>query len=510
MPKISLGVPETNESILRPAVFDVARNILKITGLPKDTPIRLPGSTGTVVMPGSQLTPGSENNSFTSSQKLTIEVSEEYSEDATLTTAVFNGDSQLIFLDPKLGVALKPVFTKSTVTLTVNYRSDSRSGAERWRNEIRSRTNMGRVENLHSINYHYPLPPEYLVILHEIHLKRETVAGYGETLKQWFDNCFTPRYTSILDQAGENPVLAIAESQLAIVGWFDFTAQPERGEKSEDGGAWNISFNYTFVFDKPTDVVMRYPMMIHNQLLPVRLRGREVPYRLESTIRSPSYAGLHYGMFAETYPGATFGLDGISVPEYDDWLPKAVPSFTNSVLRLMLKVNPLNLREVMDLTDMGDFSIKSTIAKYMKDNAVWLNTPGEAAILITLFKGDLAVRSGILKVDSNLKVTTTVDLSMREEYHLRVGIVTDLSTLSQRARDALRKDAAAFFDIVYTIDSSLNGKMPTPLSGDYITRKDFDQVLYEISDNGTGRGDWLEKRFLTVGSFIIQAHLGDK
>lgn len=506
MPKLVLGVPETQESVVRPVVFEVARNILKLTGLPDDTPIQIPGATGVVVMPGSQLTKTAENNSFGSGNKFQIEVTEEYPADRALCTSVLRYDNQPIFLDDRLGVELKPVYTRTQVTLSVSFRANSRNQAERWRNEIRTRTSMGRVEHLHEVKYHYPIPREYLVILHEIYKRREAKAPYGETLKQWFNDCFVNRMTAVVDQAGKNPTVSISEAQIGIIGWFDFESEPERGAKDDpENGAWMISFDYVFTFDKVTDVFMRYPMMIHNQLLPSKLRGKEVPSVPEHYNRAPSFTNLVIGSF-EQGPAQGYGMDGVSIPPYDDWLPIAVPRFTNSVLRVMLSVNEADLREIADLNDLGNYTIHPSIVRYMKANAQWLSIPGECAVLVTLFRKELALKSDAIVVDDTLKVRATADLSLRENYHLRLGLVVDLAKLSSRALQALRADPEAFFNILLTIDNQLKGSIPPLLGGTYLPKKEFDDLIYELSDNYVGRGDWQERRFLTVGNFLITTH----
>ena len=59
MPNISIPLPEVDKSITRPSVFSIVRQVMEITGIPKDTPVLYKGhSDGQAQQVRQQLCPG--------------------------------------------------------------------------------------------------------------------------------------------------------------------------------------------------------------------------------------------------------------------------------------------------------------------------------------------------------------------------------------------------------------------------------------------------------------------
>lgn len=503
MPKVALTVPETYESITRPVVREVARSLLRTLGMPEETPLNFIGSSGRTAIPGNSLTPRGEAVNFNAGDLVTITASEEDNQTQVLSTAIYQNENQPIFADPALDVGIRPSYCSTEVTLSFRFRFRDKESADRWRDDIRMRYGMGRVENLHEIQYHYSLPPSYLVILSEIHRMRENVAGYGEDLKTWFDQCFTDRKTGLVTSVGTEPLLAISESQDAVLGWFDFTTAPARPERNGDNGTWTAGFDYKFTYDKVFAVVLSYPLMIHNQLMDERFRPTEPVYQLNNHKRSPSWSRYNFDYFQRKYPGWRDPLDGVPMPIFDDWLPRSVVPYTSSLLRVMLYVDSNDPRAVMNLLELGDYYFDERLIPYLKDNAYWLTRPYQAAVHVGLYRKNEYMGDGGARVDEQLNVTATSDLSLRIPYHVRISVVTDLTALSDRAKDALRKDGAAAGLIL----ESLLPEVEIPyLSDGTIPKKWFENTIKEIADTNHPYKGSTEVRRLTVGTFLIVAH----
>ena len=55
MPKIITITPEVKESVTRPVIVDITKQLLEITGLPQDTELLYPDDFGNAKQPGSEL-----------------------------------------------------------------------------------------------------------------------------------------------------------------------------------------------------------------------------------------------------------------------------------------------------------------------------------------------------------------------------------------------------------------------------------------------------------------------
>lgn len=117
MPNIVVELPETYNSITRPAIVQVARQLIEIMRLPADTGFEFFGDAESQFQPQTTLTDNGIQNKFPFSGRVNIEADEQYIEDRTLTTAVKKDNVQFVFYDQKLDVFVKPVYVSCEVTI---------------------------------------------------------------------------------------------------------------------------------------------------------------------------------------------------------------------------------------------------------------------------------------------------------------------------------------------------------------------------------------------------------
>lgn len=506
MPNIAISIPETHESITRPVCFDVIRSLLKTTGLPSLTNIQFPGEDKQVQLPGTTIDNPKDSIKFGQGERLLVEVSEEYQEQYFLTSAVKRQENVLIFSDPTLGVAMKPVYTPTLVTLTLTYRAKDKVDAERWRDEIKMRTSMGREGLLHELRYHYPIPREYLVILNHLHELKENVAPYGETLKDWFMRCFVNRVTTKVTQAGTRPLLAINEVQVGVLGHFDFTGVPENAAREGENANWSINFSYSFVYDKVTSCVLSYPLLVHNQLIDRKFRDTSVPYDFEKKFNHRSLSRYSFDTVrkADVFRSP---VAGYSIPYWDEWLPKVVPPFTTTMLKIMLQIDPENPTGILNFKELGKYQIKAPILEFLEAESKWLTLPGESVFLTTLFRRDIPLEPSYLEVDSDLTVRASAPLDLRTHYHLRLAVVNDLFTLSKAAEERLRRNGLVCITVFKALFEELGvrGELPKPIGKGYIPRREFIRAAQLIKDTSRPHHTGIEINRLTVGQFIVVA-----
>lgn len=508
MPTVLLPVPETHESITRPVAFNAARQLLEVTGLPKDTSILITGADRQAVMKGSKL--GEEEtgvNTFKQTDRFRIDVTETYLEQHALTSAVTRSENVLVFSDEDLGVKIKPAYTHVEVTLNVQYRADDRQSAERWRDDFRARSSMMRDSILHELKYHYPIPKEYLVILGHIHQLREAQAGYGEDLKQWFAQCFTPRITGKTTQAGTHSTLAVNEKQVGVLGRFDFDYVPEKAERNDDAPSWIINFSYTFTYEKPTNCIMEYPLLVHNQLISSRFRDKEHPYDFEKLNNHWSLSRYVFDDVRGAYEWRA-PVAGYRIPHWDDWLPRHVPLGTTTMFNVMLMVDKNDLNAVMSFSDIPDeYEIDPDLLEFIRSEAPWLHLPGESIIHVSLYRDDIPLEPEYLTVDSELNIRSTLALDLRRRYHLRISIVNDLFRLTKRAAEKLRRSGDLFLRIVKALHPEIEqrGKLPAIIGNNYIPLKDFKQAAQDIKDTSRPHQTNIEITRLHIGEFVINA-----
>lgn len=270
MPKVSIMTPELNSAVIRPSILDIVRQVQSITGIPKDSRILFIGDNEASYQRGSTMSAAQnerDRTSFSYNNQLSIDIESTFNEGNVFSTAVRQVEHIPIFNDPSLGIIVKPIYSKNDFVINFKYRSASHTEGLKWRDSIRTHISMMRDVNLHDITYHYLIPAEYIHILKEIHRRRELVDGYGDDLDTYLAAHASTKITAISNQTGTKVGLAVQETQMRILGLYDFQIAPEKPEKDGEASAWVTSFAYKVSFDVPIAVNMEYPIMIHNQLL---------------------------------------------------------------------------------------------------------------------------------------------------------------------------------------------------------------------------------------------------
>lgn len=463
MPRVCIETPELEDSISRPVTIQVIRQMAERVGIPPDTSVRFLGGALALIPPGGSLDDRAALNRLPADQRITIDASEEFDENYALSTPVLRPDQLVFFDDQDLDVYMKPVYQRVNVTVSVSLTGTDKTAVNTWLATLKRRFSRGVAENLHVVDYHYPIPNEFMVRLAEFHRMREETEGLNETMGAWLRRCFSPKMSVMYNQAGNNPTFIIRETQVKVLGWFDFNAQPPKPERENDVGAWTAGFTYTFCYDRCETVVMSYPLMIHNQVIRpdfyIDVKAEEV----EDVI---AQAGLSTTLFnAYSYEArgskAFHATEGIPIPHFDDWLPKDRLPGTINLTRLMLQTNPDSRREIICLDNLGDWAFAPMAIDYMRQRPAKLLRPYESAFYVALHRKNAMVPPGQLIVTPELNVYSVSDLSLRDPYHLSVWLVTDLGKLSMEDQLFLCKYGILAVTILLMVDPTLSSTTTT-------------------------------------------------
>lgn len=515
MPKILRVIPETDESVVRPVVIDIVRQLFDYTGISHNTTILYPGDNEAVQQGGSSITP-TPKASFNETSRVRILVQEKVDPDYIFSSAKFVGENLRVFHDPVLDIHIKPQYSKTKVDIDFQYRGRDKIECERWIHDIAGRVEAERGVKVYKATYHYIIPEAFLAILSELHHLRENVAGYGEDYNDWFTQHLTPKASVLTNLAGRQGTWAVAETQQEIQGYFDFEGVPEKGDKEGDAETWQISFTYTFEYEKPITCVMRYPLMVHQQPLGPKWRPSAPPYNPADTARVYGNSRRHMRQFErQSYLARKCFTQGLSIPSYDEFIPASVPWDTKRVFTAMIALKPDgDLRTLFNLKQLGNSQFRPEILRYIQDDYQFHHILGESPFVLTLYAGADAMEQGAVTLTEDLTVVASKELDLRVPYHVRWGLVRNPRLLSKRCRDKLRDYASSTIEILKSIDCTLEGKglLPKPLPGtDYLPSDELDNATDEI-DRGNGNDSQLavsqNVQFNTVQTFFIQTSKG--
>lgn len=513
MPNIVLPIPDTYSGITRPIVLSVIRALDFITEISPDTPVYFNGANNI----GAQFnsTTGAltsfDSAKFNHLQKVKITVTESPEESDLLTQRVLQHDALFCFWDEALRVEAKPVYSKTEYVVEFEFRGADRQAAETWKNSMRARIAMGRAEHTHQADYEYGMPYEYFLILKEIWRLRENQAGYGQTFKQWFDACLPQHKATILTKAdGTEPYLVFKETQMNFLGAFDFTGVPQ-ADRDGEGATWKTTFSYKFHVDKPTNMVLKYPQIIHNQLLDEKWRGNNTDASYARMIADRSHHQRGYDFMRQLNNWYFGRFEGIRIPYFDDWIPlRTQPDYTQ-LFQCAVCIDPDQPTQIWNLSQFEDFFAElklewtDSFLAFLKLQGMRLFTRTQSIFLVTVTEDQVLLGPGLLQLDNDLNVSTTSPRDLRKTYHLQVYLLHDLTKLSKQATDELVNHPEICIPILTALKPDLN-PLPKVVGGRLVNRNDYLTAIGQVitSNKKYTKGGQLLR--LNVGCFTVVTH----
>lgn len=466
MPNISLPLDDLHDSVERPVIFSVVKELLEITEISDKTNISFYDTEGKAAQVGSLITKDPEKrNKWPFDERVRIEVDEDFDPNSFYSIHTKTPEHIPVFRDDAIGAVIRPIYSPTKVSISFTYRARDKNQAMRWRNNIRAKTAMYRDINLHELSYHTHLQEEFIVIIKELHRLRERVAGYGDSFDTYFAQHLSDKASIKTNLGGKSVLWGVDERQVRVQGLFDFEGAPEKGEKDGENDAWSISFTYRFEYQKPILMNMVYPIVVHNQVLSSKYRPVEKAYRVEDQNRSMSMSNRAYNAFESDTKVLTHkGNDGLSIPAFDEFAPKSILPTTVNVMTCLVVVDTTpgaNPRKLMNLAELGDTNLNPSILKFMKDvEHLFLGKDYQSIFSLSLYRHGSLLEENSLTVDSNLDIYSTFDLDLRKTYRIRLGLVTNFTYLRKEALDRIQafgKLNPGFGDIlVNCIDGSIS------------------------------------------------------
>jgi hypothetical protein len=455
---IQLPLNNTVQTVTRPVIYDILSQVRRRMRLPESVEIRYYGEDGAAPQLDSLLVKDpKQTNKWAHTENLYIEITESDPPEYIGQIAVIAPDNQRIFADYSLGVYLRPVYAMTRVEVKIAYQAPDQNRAEKWRNEMRTRAGQGAWTYLHTASYSYCIPDPFAELLGVIHKRREAVAGYGDNFTEYLMKCITNRARIVTNLTGEKQVLAIAEEEVQIQGYFTNSGAPDRAVKDEESGRWNSEVTYIFEYEKPIEMVMNYPIMIHNQLLPAIYRPRLLENSFTQAFkRMGQNAAAFQAYTAQNQILQYYGNRGVQIPEFDNFIATPLQAGTVRAFMALAAISPTDLRSLLNLNQLGMFNVHTDVLKFMVESE-WrfMAVEFQSILQLTYYKNVNIQSQDSLVVDSALNVSLVEDGDLRCSYRIRLGMMADFNLLNPVALTRLKAYPAAALRIINAINAAI-------------------------------------------------------
>lgn len=482
MPQIIRVVQDTDITIIRPIAKAIVRQVCEAIGIPPNIDILFPNAEGVVEQAGSTMEAKDNTVKLTNDPHLLITVENKPGFDGLYYDLRHKSETKPIFSDPKLGIHLAPSISNRALSITIQYTARDKVTVDQWYQSMRSNILDCRMQILHSAEGYFIIPHEPLKIMHHVYTLRERVAGYGEEWAKYFKDHSSDQFTIMTDQAGNNKALAFKINYGEFYGVFDNQTEPDKADKNDKTENWTASFTYIAQIDVPTDLVLRYPVIVHNQYIDNKYLFEIKPTAYDKRHTQGTHTVLLEAFFGVKRPAISQEFSyGIRMPKHDDWL---VPGGTYSphtlaLYTVLLTVDINNPQYFMNLQDVTELDLPDFVWDYIKSENQWMTIVSESLFQLEVYLQDDPYPDGTVIVPNTLDINVKPTVNLRHQHHVRFGIYTDLKYLSEEARKRLQDHGRVIDwwikkyrpDIKWNIDKGL-GK-----DNDYISDYDMNIIV---------------------------------
>ncbi len=445
-----LPLTEVDNCITRPVIFEIARQVMERTNIPMDTRILFKDKAESVFQPGSEQGAPTNGNPIVSGESnIAIEVNETpMLEMITTEDDAKDNTNPPLFYDDRLGISILPIKKQMNVVLTFSYKSNSKTFAERWKDDIWARIANQRDLDMHTVSYRYPFPEQFLQLLKYFHALREKVAGYNEDFETYFKNHADNSLTNVSNLSGSISTLQKPENQTRILGWFDFQGEPEKANKDSESSTWTTTFTYRFMYEKTTHTVLRFPVAIHNQMVDERLFGRMQKLLEEKKLQFSKVTEAAH--FFETSATLDRIMDRkkrqIRVPAHDTIAYTEYVPHTWTLASVLVELDP-STDILFNLLDLKNYGFNEHVLEYIKEEGYkWITKPYACMLNVSLYRNHYLTSPLNLTIDKDLNVRSKADgVDIRKVNRVRIAFTDNIEHVMPEAlvrlaryREALR------------------------------------------------------------------------
>ena len=478
MPFISKPISGLTQTVERPVVYAVIRQLMDITQISHRTPIRFYGNEGFSAQQSSTITGTSQangaqeglvgersgadgigQNRWPHMEQVSITVKDTPNPDRFGAFSVRRRGVAPIFEDGRLGIYVRPTYRNTLVNIRIDYKAADKNQADMWRTRLMELTELSSELQMHQVQYRYEVDEYFQKIICHLYDLREKQGGYGQDLSTYLSEHFPASVSMIANFNGKEKALVVTDNQGSIQGKFDFPIIPEEAEKDGDSSSFIVSCNYTFTYEKPVSMSMQYPITVHNQrinkkLLPIVKNYNPLDANPQFTISSWAAQATHSGNIFKSL----LADDGLQIPPFDEWRPSDVIWGTVRVFSALCSITPENKRTLLNLGELGAYGLEPQMLEFIRGEREGMTRSFYSIFALSLYENNSLVEYNRLELKENLDVVATSDLDIRKTYHVRLGLHVEPKALQGEALERVYANYEIARRLAMAIDGSLRNK----------------------------------------------------
>lgn len=389
----------------------------------------------------------SENAPKMEEIKFTVE--ENTNTDTLITTSSNYIDYIPILHDKEINAYVKPIYVESEIKFSIKYKTKSKTNAGNFINMLRLSAAESNFVLYHNIEYMFYIPPEILELFLDISLLKHNVTKDNTNYEDYLIKHSDGRLSIVggLDGNTNNMNIVAKERQRDVVGYFESDIIDTKESYDENETTWIAEFNYTLKYNKPISIVVSYPILVYNQVLPEKylvmadLLGDKGKQNFPTTIMNDNFNIFNNTNVIEREMNKLNVKNGfLNIPNFDLWKPKLGIPYYTPIFSVLVMLSPEDLRSLLNLKDLSDYELNNDILDcLLKGEWQYICKRYKSIFYLTLYENDKLIADGVINIDADLNVFANRDLDLTKTYRVVFSILTDLAAADKNILDRMYK-----------------------------------------------------------------------
>lgn len=444
MPRLTLPIVNEYHSITRRVAMQLLKNILQHLGVKEDVYLSFKGDNNPNLVWGSdtkkfrRIDEVIDSDRFAHGSKVELEIREEYSDSGYNRNILNDTQYPPIWCEPKLGIWLRPHYIGKTLELNLTYKTRTPEEAGAFLSQLTTLLAINRASFPVNLDYYIIPNQSFIQILGHLHLLQENNAGYGVSFDDWLEqHADMNSFRNLRKQDGENSAYGFKEVQSEIYAQLDIQSLPEKSRR--DGNPGNeINMTVRIHYEKPYSVTLRYPVIVHNQMIDQRLMVKPEVMVSQKKERRMDLMGEVLTDIRNIYVDGEFSYShdtGLTVPLGDDWIaPYATHPYSvcfTGLVPISDEVDADGYRVIGKLDAYSKYLVLSPgLLDYIRDVGNDIFFMKKTPILVDAWVGEKHIDPSYLKVDDELYIYTNKTLTQRDTLHLTISVPRQLTMMA--------------------------------------------------------------------------------
>lgn len=474
MPSLTYPIPELEETITRPLLLQVLKELALTLNFHPDTKVYYNDQDIQIIPEEAKTTPGANyyKPNLTNGNKLFVELEEIYPEEHILAQAVDAKYNQNLLEDKNAPWFVREVGGRVSARLSMRYRTTDKTSANKFRSHVYTRLARGFTHaKIDRVGLSFPISDEVLAIIMQVWINRNKLADLLGNEKmpfmEYLRQCEKHSFSVETNLKGEHSTLVFRRALGNVVISLD-SKELSTPAKVEDG-AYEVSLEASYHYIKPISFFINYPIFTYNNVLNQSYfdasydRNADSLGDLVPTTHSNTLLSI-FDDFENRRRVEIKSQHPIYLPSCDDWVVKGDhPKFSVPIIQQLIGVDVLNPSLVFDLNELftnENIEFNPKLLNYMQFNKDDLLKEYKLPIFFAVYRGDELLTYNDFYVDDDLQIKSRAPLDPTKLYHLNMYLLTNLDLLSSETTEEMCAQDNLLVDIIRFIDSDTVEKYP--------------------------------------------------